>query len=223
MLEGHSSLKPPALRTDRLLLRRWTKHDRDAFAEINADPEVSRYRFAPLTREQSDELIDEIERSFDERGFGLWAVERIEDYRLLGFIGLEVTDIAAPHCPAVAIGWQLTPDAWGHGYATEGATASLDFAFDVLRLPEVVADTTSINERSRAVMGRLGMTHDPADDFDGPWYPPGHPQRRFVLYRMSEHDWRNARHRQTRSARLGERGPALVTREPSTHFLRLRS
>lgn len=186
-------VKRPFLRTERLLLRRWTDEDREPFAEINADAEVMRYRFAPLSRHESDDLIDEIEARFDQHGFGLWAVERTHDRRLLGFTGLAISDFDAPFCPAVDIGWTLARDAWGHGYATEGATATLDYAFGGLHLDEVVAHTTNLNERSRAVMRRLGMTHDPADDFDGPWYPVGHPRRRFVLYRITSRDWRERR------------------------------
>lgn len=177
-------MRGPTLTTERLVLRRWLERDRASFAQINADPEVMRFRYAPLSRKESDELIAQIEASFDEKGFGLWAVERKRDRRLLGFTGLGTSDFAAPFCPAVDIGWQLARAAWGHGFATEGANAVLTFAFDELGLEEVVAHTTRLNKRSRAVMHRIGMTHDPADDFDGPWYRPGHPRRRFVLYRI---------------------------------------
>jgi ribosomal-protein-alanine N-acetyltransferase len=198
------------LRTDRLLLRRWTDDDRDPFARINADPEVMRYRLAPLSRQESDDLIDEIESCIDQNGFGLWAVERTEDGRLLGFTGLAVSDFGAPFCPAIDIGWRLAQDVWGNGYATEGARAALDFAFNELQLAEVVAHTTTLNERSQAVMRRLGMTHDPSDDFDGPWYPVGHPLRRFALYRVNGKQWRAHRadeapkHPQTRNGRDSE-------------------
>ena len=63
-------MKPPTLHTERLLLRRWTDDDREAFAQINADPEVMRYRFKPLTRQESDSLLDAIEACFDTNGFG---------------------------------------------------------------------------------------------------------------------------------------------------------
>ena len=149
-----------------------------------------RYHRAPMSREESDQFIDETEAFFDRNGFGLWAVERHSDGRTLGFTGLATSDFDAPFCPAVDIGWRLARDAWGFGYATEGALASLEFAFTELGLAEVVAHTTSLNQRSQAVMRRIGMTHDPADDFDGPWYPAGHPLRPFVLYRMNATDWR---------------------------------
>jgi ribosomal-protein-alanine N-acetyltransferase len=184
-------VKEPTLRTRRLLLRRWRDEDREPFAQISSDPEVMRYRLAPLSRGESDRLIDETEASFDSNGFGLWAVQRNEDSRLLGFTGFGFSDFDAPFCPAVDVGWTLARDAWGHGYATEAATAALDFAFDNLRFDEVVAHTTESNERSQAVMRRLGMSHDARDDFDAPWYKPGHPRRRFVLFRVTAASWRH--------------------------------
>lgn len=179
----------PTLFTQRLVLRRWSSADRAALARINADPDVMAYRFAPLSRRQSDAVLDQEEASFNRQGFGLWAVERKRDRRLLGFTGLGTSDFGAPFCPAVDIGWQLARDAWGQGYATEGATAVLAFAFRELGLSEVVAHTTWRNRRSREVMRRLRMTHNPVDDFDGPWYRPGNPRRRFVLYRLQASDW----------------------------------
>jgi RimJ/RimL family protein N-acetyltransferase len=186
----NDAVKDPTMRTKRLLLRRRTDDDREELARISADPEVMRYRFAPLSRQESDSLIDQIEASFDENGFGLWAVERLDDGRLLGFTGFGTSDFGAPFCPAIDIGWTLARDAWGHGYATEGAIAALDFAFDELQLGEVVAHTTHLNERSQSVMRRHGMTHDPGDDFDAPWYEIGHPRRRFVPFRVKASDWR---------------------------------
>jgi RimJ/RimL family protein N-acetyltransferase len=186
-------MKSPTLRTKRLLLRRWTDQDRFPLAAITADPEVMRYRFAPLSRDKSDRLIDENEDSFEKNGFGLWAVERSDDRRLLGFAGFGTSDFGAPFCPAVDVGWTLARDAWGYGYATEAASAALDYAFDTIGLDEVVAHTTRLNERSQSVMKRLGMTHDPSDDFEAPWYGDGHPYRRFVLYRMEAGNWRRLR------------------------------
>lgn len=185
-----ATLKPPVLYTKRLLLRRWTEHDREGLAAIHADPEVMRYRRRPLTRQESDDVLTAFESCFEEHGFGQWAVESTNDKRLIGFIGLEVATEEMPFRPLVHIGWHLAVDAWHQGYAIEGAAKVLDFVFDEVGLTEVVAHTSTRNERSQAVMRRLGMTHDPADDFDGPWYPVGHPNRRFVLYRLTAADWR---------------------------------
>lgn len=186
-------MKSPVLRTKRLVLRRWTEADREAFAQINADPAVMRYRLRTLTRQESDDLIDAIELCFDDNGFGQWAVERTEDHRIIGILGLEAGTEDMPFRPLIHVGWHLAVPAWHRGFATEGAAAVLDYAFDQLRLSEVVAHTTARNESSRAVMRRLGMTHSPDDDFDAPWYQAGHPNRRFVLYRLTSAEWRARR------------------------------
>jgi hypothetical protein len=91
--------------------------------------------------------------------------------------------------PCVELGYRLAFDHWGHGYATEGSRAALAFGFATLGLPEIVAMTTVHNERSRRVMRRLGMTRDPADDFDHPDIVRGHPLRGHVLYRLTAAEW----------------------------------
>src|SRR5207253_4135180 len=84
-------------------------------------------------------------------------------------------------------GWRLARHAWGHGYATEAARAVLDYGFRVLEREEILAVTVVGNLRSRAVMERLGMTHDAGADFDDPTIPEG-PLRRKVVYRRSAAD-----------------------------------
>jgi RimJ/RimL family protein N-acetyltransferase len=185
----------PWLRTERLLLRRWRDSDRQPFAALNADPEVMKHFPARLTRAESDSAIDRLEAFFDQRGFGRWAVEIVATARFIGFTGLSVPQFTAHFMPAVEIGWRLAREAWGHGYATEAARAALTFGFDPagpLGLTEVVSITSTENVRSQAVMARLGMTHDPADDFDYPKLPEGHRLRRSVLWRMSADRWRSA-------------------------------
>ncbi len=100
-----------------------------------------------------------------------------------GFVGLMVPAFEAHFTPYTEIGWRLARAAWGRGYATEAARAALDYAFDVINADEVVAMTVPSNRPSRAVMERLGMTRDPADDFDHPSLPEGHALQRHVLYR----------------------------------------
>lgn len=175
----------PQLRTERLLLRRWRDSDRAPFAAINADPEVVACLPGALTREESDAFVDRIEERFAEQGFGMWAVEVADGEPFIGYVGLNVPRIEAPFMPAVEIGWRLARSSWGYGYATEAAREVLRFAFEETRLDEVVSFTVPANERSQAVMRRLGMTRDPADDFDHPGLPEGHPLRRHVLYRIA--------------------------------------
>ena len=173
----------PVLETERLVLRRWRPADCDVMAAINTDPAVMAFLGPPLTRAQSDAGIDRIEQSFDERGFGLWAVDLKGPSRCIGFLGLSVPRFDTHFTPCVEIGWRLDRACWGLGYAPEGARAVLAFAFDELGLDEVVSFTTSGNDKSRRVMDKIGLTHDPADDFDHPNLPEGNPLRPHVLYR----------------------------------------
>ncbi|HEX3239392.1 MAG TPA: GNAT family N-acetyltransferase [Solirubrobacterales bacterium] len=173
-----------ALNTSRLTLRRWREADREPFAAINADPEVMALFPAPLTRSESDRLADSIEAHFERHGFGLWALEVGASGDFVGFAGLAVPSFEAPFTPAVEVGWRLARPAWGRGYATEAARAALAHGFDGLGLEEVVSFTSVGNTRSRAVMERLGMSHDSADDFEHPKIAAGDPLRPHVLYRI---------------------------------------
>lgn len=140
---------------------------------------------ARLTRQQSDDLIEKIEAGFEAHGYGLWALEVRATGEFVGFTGLAKPSFDAHFTPAVEIGWRLASSAWGKGYATEGARAALAFGFREVGLAEVVSFTALTNVRSRAVMERIGMTRDPAEDFDHPDIAPGHAQSRHVLYRIA--------------------------------------
>ena len=172
------------LRTERLLLRRWRPEDRVPFAAVNADPEVMEHFPARLTRAESDAFVDRIEAGFAEHGFGLWAVEVQVTGKFIGFTGLSVPSFDAHFTPAVEIGWRLARPAWGHGYASEAARHALAAGFTTYGLAEAVSFTSVTNVRSQAVMRRIGMTHDPADDFGHPRIAPDHRLHRHVLWRI---------------------------------------
>jgi RimJ/RimL family protein N-acetyltransferase len=171
--------------TDRLCLRRWRPSDRAPFAALNGDPRVMEYFPSTMSREESDALVTSIEAHFERHGFGLWAVEIPTVVPFAGFIGLAIPRFTAHFTPCVEIGWRLAAEQWGHGYATEGARAVLRFGFETLGLREIVSFTVPANRRSRRVMGRIGMRHNPVDDFDHPALPEDHPLRRHVLYRCA--------------------------------------
>src|SRR2546430_5113039 len=179
----------PELRSRRLLLRRWRDEDRTPFAALNADPAVMEHFPATLRRRESDALVDRIESGFDQRGWGLWAVEVPGSAAFVGFVGLNPATFEAPFTPAVEIGWRLAREHWGNGYATEGALAALAFGFDTLALDAIVSFTTHANTRSRQAMESLHIQHHSADDFENPNVPEGDPSRRHVLYRLDRHAW----------------------------------
>jgi RimJ/RimL family protein N-acetyltransferase len=169
--------------TERLILRRWRPEDRDAFAVLNADPVVMEHFIAPAGRAQSDAFADLIEAHWANRGFGLYAVEVPGVASFIGFTGLAVPGFQAHFTPAVEVGWRLARAFWGHGYATEAARASARVAHEALGLEELVSFTVPANVRSIAVMERLGMTRDPAGDFEHPRVPEGSRVRQHVLFR----------------------------------------
>lgn len=183
-------------RTARLLLRRWRDEDFEAFATLNADPVVMEFFPSTGTRDESDVLARMIDVSLAQRGWGLWAVEVTQGPdagRFAGFTGITEPTWDPPFGPVVEVGWRLDRWAWGHGYATEAASASLDVAFDEVGLAEVVSFTAFQNERSQAVMRRLGMQLDPSRSFHHPLIDEGHPLRPQVLYAITADQWRDRR------------------------------
>jgi RimJ/RimL family protein N-acetyltransferase len=176
-------------RTARLLLRPWVDQDLEPFAAMNADPAVMEHFPAVLGREESDAQAGRIRRHFEEHGFGLWAVELPGEAAFIGFVGLITPRFEAHFTPSVEVGWRIARAWWNRGYATEGARAALAAGFDDQGLAEIVSMTVPGNVRSRRVMEKLGMTWDPADDFDHPLLDPASPLRRHVLYRVDRARW----------------------------------
>ncbi|MBV9718948.1 MAG: GNAT family N-acetyltransferase [Candidatus Eremiobacteraeota bacterium] len=174
------------IETPRLLLRDWTDPDVAAWAKMNADPRVTEFFARRYTREISESMARYMREQLRRDGFGWWVVEIRGGAPFAGVIALQAVPFEAPFTPANEIGWRFSAEHWGNGYATEAARAALDFAFDVLGWPEVIAFTAAQNLRSQRVMERLGMTHDARDDFDHPQIAQGHPLRRHVLYRIKK-------------------------------------
>ena len=169
------------LRTERLIMRGWRESDLAPWAAMNADPEVRKFLGPLLTAGQASALVLNYQDDLDRYGFGFWAVQVRASGEFIGFAGLDTVDNEMPFT-GIELGWRLARPAWGHGYATEAAVAALRYGFDVMRLPEIVAVTMALNLRSRAVMGRIGMTTDPAEDFDD-LDVDEIPLRRHMVYR----------------------------------------
>jgi RimJ/RimL family protein N-acetyltransferase len=174
------------IETERLLLREWREEDREPFAHMNGDPRVMEFFVATMTPTETDALIARYREHWRTRGYGMCAVDRKLDgggREFIGYIGLARVRYEIDFTPVVEVGWRLAPHVWGQGLATEGARAALAYGFDTLGLDEIIAFTATTNVRSRRVMDKIGMTHDPRDDFEHPNIKEGHPLRRQVLYR----------------------------------------
>src|SRR5260221_61323 len=172
------------LSSGRICLRRWRYEDREAFAAMNADARVMEFSRSRLSRVESDAMVDRIQEHFSKHNFGLWAIEVPDVAPFIGFAGIAVARFGAHFTPCMEVGWRLAFEHWGHGYATEAARLALGYGFGTLAFSEIVSFTSATNQRSRAVMERLGMRRDPAEDFDYPALPEGHLLRRHVLYRL---------------------------------------
>lgn len=211
----------PTLHTDRLILRGWCdgdgdghgeddhKGDRDAFAALNADPDVMHHFPAPLTRAESDAFFDVMLHKWASDGMGWFAVTD-KAGAFLGFAGLNRPRLTTHFTPCVEIGWRFARHAWRNGYATEAARTCLDWGFDTHELAEIVSFAVPANTRSWAVMQRIGMIRDGAGDFDHPAIAPDHPLCRHVLYRLDRQTWSQTRAQNGKVApirRAGDNGP----------------
>ena len=174
------------LHTQRLLLREWRDADREPFAAMSADADVMRF-LMPIA--DSDAWIDRQRQHQADHGICFWPVALAQSGEFIGSVGLVHVPYRTHYTPAVEVGWRLARRFWGQGYATEAAEAALRFGFERLGLREIVANTAVDNAASQGVMLRLGMSRDPADDFDHPRVPEGHRLRRQVLYRLAADRW----------------------------------
>jgi len=156
------TLPEPVIETERLLLRRWTYADRDAFRLMVGDGDVMLHLhdLVPMSDEQADESLAATIRRYDV-GFGDWAIELRTGGEIIGESGLTPVDaggderIGGPG--QVEIGWLLRPQHWGQGFAFEAASAVTRYAFESLDMPKLVAFVRPANERSKHLAQKLSM------------------------------------------------------------------
>ncbi|MCC2686683.1 MAG: family N-acetyltransferase [Paenibacillaceae bacterium] len=170
------------LETPRLRLRDWEDEDLEPFSRLNADEQVMRYFPKTLSWEETAASYKAFISEFRECGFGFYAVEIKESKEFIGFIGFHRATFESDFTPCVEIGWRLKKEAWGKGYATEGAAACLSYGFAELGLGEVYSFTAEVNEPSKNVMRKIGMSF--VKTFAHPRVDPGSPLAKHVLFRI---------------------------------------
>lgn len=173
------------IETERLILRTWEKEDAEAYFQINQDPKVIEFLLGPLTMEQVNDFILQMNSQSDKRGYAAWAVCLKETSELIGFIGLNYIEWESPFTPAVEVAWRLGSQFWGRGYATEGAKAALEYGFKNCGLKEIIAITVPANVRSIRVMEKIGLKRDFNNDFAHPKLSIDHPLSQHILYRLT--------------------------------------
>ncbi|WP_246659175.1 GNAT family N-acetyltransferase [Rhizobium sp. FY34] len=172
------------LETDRLRLRSWLERDRNLFREINADPKVMEFFPFRRSHDEADLLFERVNMMILEEGLGFYAVEVKDSGETIGFCGLAPANMPGifPR-ETIEIGWRLATRFWGHGYITEAARALLTQGLQQNGLPAIVSFAVADNQRSTAVMQRIGMRRCPDLDFDHPRVPDTHPHlKRHVTY-----------------------------------------
>lgn len=180
------------LETERLVLRTWEDQDLKDILAMNQDPKVMQYFPSLQDLEATKCLMNKVEQHFAEYGYSLYAAIRKDTEEFIGFIGLFKTQFKAHFTPATEIGWRLLSEQWGKGFAVEGAKAVLKYAFEELKLPEIVSFTSQKNKRSIRLMQKIGLERDEKDDFDFPDMPADNPLKRHVLYRLTRDDYLSA-------------------------------
>ncbi|TAL59794.1 MAG: N-acetyltransferase [Legionella sp.] len=178
------------LTTERLILRTWKPSDIPLMTAISSDPIVMEHFPAIQDSAATQALIDHINQHYEQFGYALYAVEIKDTHEFIGFVGLNHPRFTIPNfqpkgLPIVEIGWRLSPNHWGQGYATEAAKAVLHYAFTVLELSEIISFTVKANAKSRRVMEKIGLHHSEADDFDHPKLEDTSLLKGHVLYRLT--------------------------------------
>jgi RimJ/RimL family protein N-acetyltransferase len=149
---------PPGsvLDTPRLWLREFTLDDLDDLHQVLGDPETMRFYPQPKTREGTLAWIEWCRLSYEQQGFGLWALILKETEALIGDCGLTVQDVDGEEL--VEVGYHVKRSHWRWGLATEAALASRDHAFDVVGVDRLIALVRVENEPSAGVARKIGMS-----------------------------------------------------------------
>jgi RimJ/RimL family protein N-acetyltransferase len=145
----------PILETQRLILRAPAAEDFEAWAAFAADEEAARYLGGVQSRAVAWRGMCAMTGAWTVRGFSMFSVIEKSSGRWVGRLGPWQPE----DWPGTEIGWGLARDAWGRGYATEGAAAAMDYAFDVLGWTEAIHCIDPANQASQAVARRLGSTN----------------------------------------------------------------
>ncbi|MEV5717009.1 GNAT family N-acetyltransferase [Amycolatopsis mediterranei] len=180
------------LETERLILRRFTENDADALFALYDDPAVMKYLNGGRPADRTEIVTLDLPAflGYYERfpGYGFWAAIEKSTGGFLGWFHFRPRQGDPPDEPE--LGYRLHRTAWGKGYGTEGSAALLAKGFTQLGVRRVTASTMVVNERSRRVMEKLGMTlvRTYFEEFPEHERAPG-SEHGDVEYRITREEW----------------------------------
>jgi len=173
-------MSPYIFTTARLGFRNWVSSDIDTLSNINQDDDVMEFFPFKPSRKDTEDFIVRMQTLYTEKQFCYFAVDTLEHKECIGFIGLCEQNYLNEIGNFVDIGWRLKKSSWYKGYATEGAKACLDYAFNQLQLETIYSVAPVINQKSESVMKKIGMTR--IKTFDHPKLTEYENLRSCVLY-----------------------------------------
>lgn len=166
--------------SERLGFRVWEEADITPMALLNQDVEVMEFFPNRPSLAETRAFVERMQAHQSSHGFCYFAVDRLDTGSFVGFIGLLTQTYEADFTPCVDIGWRLSRSSWGQGFATEGARRCLEYAFNDIGLERVVSATPKANQKSIAVMQKIGMQFQ--KHFDHPALLGHEHLRKCVLY-----------------------------------------
>ena len=172
------------LETERLVLRSWRDEDLQPFHAMCSDPDVMATLGPLMSVDETAALIGRMNDREERDGHTFWVMESREAGAFIGFCGVVRAMDGLPIAGKPELGWRMARSAWGKGYVTEAAHATIRWCWENLPDDSLYAITSVDNMRSRAVMERIGMKYCEGEDFDHFNVPSDSPLLRHVLYRL---------------------------------------
>jgi len=181
------------IETKRLILREILPEDEDGFYELDSNAEVHRFLGSKPSDsiEQTREAIQFIRQQYIDNGVGRLAIIEKSSNHFIGWTGLKlVKELTNNHINFYDLGYRLIQQAWGKGYATESAIASLQYGFEDLNLTEINAMADSLNVNSQNTLKKVGF------DFVEPFESNGIKQN---WYKIKKDQWLDVKRRHSPS------------------------
>ena len=180
--------------SSRLGFRDWRESDLDELYSINSNKEVMEFFSTSYSREETYHFIKRMQAQYARTGLSYFAVEKLENRELIGFIGLAEQFFSADFTPCVDIGWRLKPSVWNKGYATEGAKACLAHGFNKLALVQIYAIAPAVNTKSEGIMQKIGM--EKIKLFEHPMLLNDPRLKTCLLYRITKEQHNKLQHQE---------------------------